>query len=208
MPVPNVNTFEHDIADEIEHREATVTDIASASGDVKNIPNQQLETSKLFLVLGGVAVIAVIIVVAALFLYSSPSTSQTITTPVTDENPGNDLLSLSLNLRDNIGSYIGSVQKSEYGYTLTVLNYSPVFAHMIKNENQYADELAIALQVHETATTTPVYTFTDVTRNNQNMRVGSSGSSTVVYAFVNTKYLLISSSPEGILTLRGGILTR
>lgn len=206
MPVPNVNTFEHDIAEEITHREATVTDIASASGDIQNIPNQQLQTSKLFFVLGGVAVAAVIIVMAALFFSSSQSTSQTIVTPSTNENPDNDLLSLSLNLRDNIGSHIGSVQKSEYGYTLTVLNYSSVFAHMIKNENAYADELAIALGVQETATTSPVYTFTDITINNQNMRVGTSGSSTVVYAFVNTKHLLISPTPEGILALRGVIL--
>lgn len=48
--------------------------------------------------------------------------------------------------------------------------------------------------------------FTDVTISNQNMRVWSSGETTVVYAFVGTNTVLISRSTDGILALRGAIL--
>jgi hypothetical protein len=78
---------------------------------------------------------------------------------------------------------------------------------MLKNEDLYADELAFAIgSPREVSTSSLPFIFTDVTRNNQNMRVGTSGSSTIIYAFVNTNTLVISSSTEGILALRGGIL--
>lgn len=92
---------------------------------------------------------------------------------------------------------------------MQLLSYTNVFAYMIKNESAFADELAIAIgSPREAGTTTVPYTFSDVTILNQNMRVGTSGESSVVYAFVNAKTLLVSSSTQGILTLRSGILAR
>ncbi len=96
------------------------------------------------------------------------------------------------------------MQRSEYGYTLQVLGYTNTYAYMIKNESLYADELALAVgSPRDTGTSSVPFTFTDVTLNNQNMRVGISGSSTLVYGFVNTTTLVVSSSTEGILALRG-----
>lgn len=50
------------------------------------------------------------------------------------------------------------------------------------------------------------YIFSDITISNQNMRIAKSIYGTVVYAFVGTRTLVISTSPEGILTLRNNIL--
>lgn len=65
-----------------------------------------------------------------------------------------------------------------------------------------------------TATTTegqaPIteYVFSDITINNQNMRVATCAYGTVAYAFVGTNTLIISSSPEGILALRNSVLKK
>lgn len=48
--------------------------------------------------------------------------------------------------------------------------------------------------------------FSDVTMNNQNMRVFKKDGMRVVYAFVGNNTVLISDSPEGVLTLKSGIL--
>jgi hypothetical protein len=117
------------------------------------------------------------------------------------------MASISESIDSAVGPSIGTIQKSEYGYVVNLASYPDVFAYMLKNEERYADELAYAVgSPRDTSTTTPPFSFTDVTINNQNMRVGVSGESTVVYAFVNTKVLLISSTTEGILALRGAIL--
>lgn len=48
--------------------------------------------------------------------------------------------------------------------------------------------------------------FKDVTLSNQNMRVWTSTNHVVVYSFLGTTKVLISNSPQGILTLRSAIL--
>jgi hypothetical protein len=76
---------------------------------------------------------------------------------------------------------------------------------MLRNENLYADEIAKSLGKPRDPNTEP-FVFTDVTSNNQNMRVGTSASSTIVYAFAKPEILLISSTVEGLLALRSVIL--
>ncbi len=212
MAIPNVDTFEHDIAEEIKTKEATLTDIASAGGDVSNLQNGRARTSGLLVLFGVVCVVAVVgILIALLYVYvikkdplPEPSTAVDTTT-----SQSNRLLAFSPILFDALGGNIGDVSKTEYGYTLRVLSYGQVFSYMIKNEAEYADELALAVgSPRDISTTTPPFTFTDVTLNNQNMRVGSSGSSTIVYAFVNTGALLVASSTEAILTMRSAILSK
>lgn len=211
MSIPNVDTFEHDIAEEIKTKEATLTDIASAGGDVSNMQNNRAQTSNLLIVLGVVFILAVIsILIALIYFYviKEPSTPVVETAPTTTAQD-NRLLAVSPTMHDALGETIGKVSKSEYGYTMQILSYSTVFSYMLKNEDEYADELAFAVgNPRDTSTTTPAFSFTDLTLQNQNMRVGVAGSSTIVYAFVNTNTLLVSSSPEGILTLRSAILSQ
>lgn len=208
MSIPNIDTFEHDIAEEIKNKEATIGDIAAASGDIGNTSNPPASLSTLVVSLGILFLIAVALIGVILFMkysktpVSSPATTQTTTTP-----PGLQMGSISPTLDSAIGASVGNIERSEYGYTIEILSYSDVFAYMLKNESRYADELAEAVgSPRDTSTTTQPFAFSDVTMNNQNMRVGTSGSSTVVYAFVNTSHLLISPNSEGILSLRSAIL--
>jgi hypothetical protein len=48
--------------------------------------------------------------------------------------------------------------------------------------------------------------FKDITIDNQNMRVWTFEDRTVIYAFIADKAIAISSTPDGILTLRSAIL--
>lgn len=52
------------------------------------------------------------------------------------------------------------------------------------------------------------YIFSDITLNNQNIRVAKSAYGTVAYAFIETNKLVIASSPEGIISLRSRILKK
>lgn len=54
---------------------------------------------------------------------------------------------------------------------------------------------------------TPIpFTFTDLTINNQNMRVGKSGENVMYYAFIENKAVVFSKTTEGILSLKNAIL--
>ena len=120
------------------------------------------------------------------------------------------LPSISTLFPDNLGRFIDNAKKNSFGYTLTITSvnsYSSVFSYMIKNENAYAEDIATALGVpRDTSTTTPPFVFSDITLNNQNMRIGKSGSRTIIYAFINTEALVFATTPEGILSLRGDII--
>lgn len=201
----NVDTFEHDIAEEIKSKEATITDIASAGGEVTNTPNTG--TSRILITLGGFSILAILVLFVTIFIvYNKNATPNTAVTPsLPDTNTR--LLAISPSIYGAIGGNIVRVIKSEYGYSMSIVEYTPVFAYMIKNEDAYADELALAVNApRDMSTTTSPFLFSDVTLNNQNMRVGISGESSVVYAFVNASTLLVSSSTQGIIALRGAIL--
>lgn len=208
MAIPTVDTFEHDIAEEIRTKEASITDIASAGGNVGNTP--QAQTSNLLFILGGFFILAVIGIFIGFFFFYNKKTPDIAPLTATSTQPvvTSPLVNLSATLQDAIGGNVGTVSKNEYGYSIMLTDYSPVFSYMIRNENAYADDLALAVGSPRdtTGTTSVSFTFADVTISNQNMRVGTSGSSTVVYAFVNAEALIISSSTQGILALRGAIL--
>ena len=209
MPLPNIDTFEHDISEEIKNKEATVGDIAAASGDIGNITAKRVSMPPFVVLLGVVFLFAVITIGVVVFIQYSDNQTMSSTSQASTPLPtaGPRMSEISSTIDSEVGLSIGTIQKSEYGYTVELISYSDVFAYMLKNENKYADELAEAVgSPRDLSTTTSRFIFTDVTINNQNMRVGTSGNSKVVYSFVNTKYLLISSTSEGILSLRGAIL--
>lgn len=211
MSVPNIETFEHDISEEIKTKEATIGDIASAGGDVGNSSVKPSNAPVLLISLGilffvVVAGISVFLIIR--YRYSLGSSAPVAQTDTQITPSGIRLDSISSSLGSAISPSVASIQKSPYGYVIELSSYPDVFAYMLKNESRYADEIATAVGSPRdmSSTTSLPFSFSDVTINNQNMRVGTSGSSTVVYAFVNTKYLLISKDTEGILSLRGGIL--
>ncbi|MEN9337841.1 MAG: hypothetical protein RIQ41_155 [Candidatus Parcubacteria bacterium] len=213
MTIPTIDTFEHDIAEEIKTKEATLTDIASATGEVGNLPEQPKRSMNSLWLLLIVAALALIALTGWYFLSTSgPLPKKEVVQQVADSSPqqsGLPLRRISTYLDDAFGGNVKSISQSPYGYTLTLYAYTPVFAYMIKNESIYANELADALNSpkEQSATTTP-FIFSDLTVSNQTMRVGVSGSSTVIYAFVNAQTLIMSSSTESILTLRNAILSQ
>jgi hypothetical protein len=208
MSIPNVDTFEHDISEEIKNKEASIADIAAASGNVGNT-EQTRGGSNLFFILGGLFIFVIICVLGALLYFtarnsSTPPEVATSTLPTTSTSL---LYSLSPTLSDALSGSVSDVKKGEYGYTLSLSSYTGAFAYMVKNENAYADELALAFgEPRDTSTSSSPFIFTDITLNNHTMRVGTSGSSTIAYAFINAQALVIASSTQGILSLASDIL--
>ncbi len=213
MTIPTIDTFEHDIAEEIKTKEATLTDIASATGDVGNIQVEPPRPVNVLWILLGVLLVTVAALAGWYFFSTSgPLPKQEAVTNDVQTAPqqaGVPLRTISTYLDDAFGGNVERISQSPYGYTLKLYAYTPVFAYMIKNESVYADELAQALRSERVlGTSTVPFTFSDLTVSNQTMRVGVSGSSTVIYAFVNAQTLIMSSSTEGILTLRNAILSQ
>jgi hypothetical protein len=252
MTTPAIETFEKNIADEIRHKEASITDIAAATEDVKKQAaveeKKEKHTTRLFIIVGTLVLCAVISILVAGYMYAigkfdpfKPSAEELSLEKEKQLKPAVTLASISPTLDYSIGRYVSRVQKDATGVVVELSSYQPVFAYMLKNENDFADELAKAVSVARdtkgvkrdtvnTSTTTlasstdggtttivsvststevyfaPPLVFSDITISNQNMRSAVSDKSTVVYAFLGTRALLIASSTEGILTLRARVL--
>lgn len=219
MTVPNIDTFEHDIREEIKNREASVGDIASASGVIKNNPEDSKTSKEKILIitfsLMGVIIFTGFSYLAYVYMVSKPTTkqesAQIINNQIANQNTekiiSDKLNKISPTLSSGISHFTTRVEQNPYGIIIELNDYSPVFAFMIKNENQIAkDILSEDISKNTNATNTPNIKFSDETKSNQNMRVLTVGSSTLVYAFLNEKYLAVANSVENILQLRGAII--
>lgn len=243
-----VDTFEHDIANEIRRKEASLAEIEAVSK--QNSPNIPLAPPKklpiMTIILSMLLVISLLGITGVAYYYFSdsllpPSSKEQQVTKNDLPKITADLTKLSPTLGTEIGRYVSLVEKKEGGYIISIRNYSGVFGFMTRNESSYIDELALlfpttttstsshqvpstststttsqSTSTQKTATTTEQEltkqearsqtNFTDITLSNQNMRVYTNGSTTVIYAFAGTKAVLISSTPEGILALKSAIL--
>jgi hypothetical protein len=207
MSIPHIDTFEYDIADEIKRKEASMGDIASASGDIGNHPPKK---SSLLFIFASVLVL-VIAAAAAYFGYvyyinkiNPPQPKVPIQIPAASDTTLLPMLSPSF--PESIGRYVTNVEKKDAGYILTISSYSSLFAYIFNNENTFAQDVAYSLGEERPENGDTAFLFRDVTLSNQNMREGTTGSSTLVYAFVNSKYLLFATSTESILALRGFVI--
>lgn len=204
-----VDTFEDDIANEVKQKEASVVSISAAGGDVGNEPLPTPPNSSNLLIGSILFIVCVIVISLGGYIYYIKT--KTINIPTITEAtkpPIVNLERISDELNSSIGEYVTDTTKNEYGYIISIDSYSPVFSYMIKNENLYADQMARAVgSPRDTGTSSEPFVFKDLTQNNQNMRVGTSGSSTVIYAFIGTNSVAVSSSTEGILSLRTRVLT-
>lgn len=254
-----VDTFEHDIADEIRRKEASLAEIEAVSK--QNSPNPVPAPARklpiLTIVLSILLVLSLLGVTGVAYYYFSdsllpPSAKEERVTKNDVPKVTADLTKLSPVLGTEVGRYVTHVEKRETGYILSINNYSAVFGFMIRNENSYINDLALlfpqaavststqqtrlssgsstpvstepitsstskTITKNKTSSTTseqivtqqevkPLTNFTDITLSNQNMRVYTNGSTTVIYAFAGTKAVLISNTPEGILALKSAIL--
>lgn len=253
---PTVDTFEQDIVKEIHQKEASIMDIASSVGDISNKEDDAPKDRTLMMSILGVLIVCGIIGVGYLVYLSYQGTFSSAVAPTKNglpdkkvESSGIPIGSLSPSLDKAVGQFLTNAQKTNVGYVINVVSYSPVFAYMLRNEKEFADDFALAVgnghtakniapsspktptmatstgtSTPTTSTSTPVatstitatdqnslpteYIFSDITINNQNMRVATSVYGTVAYAFIGTNTLIISSSPEGIIALRSSILNK
>lgn len=212
MTVPNIDTFEHDIAEEIKKKEASMGDIASASGTLENIPASTLSTGltkgKILLVGLAIVFLCASISGATYFFYYQervPRTTPTAPVVVTPKNITEELTALSPTLARGTLPLVTQIESTPFGTLLTVTGYSTLFIFMIENEETIAKEM-LAGTYSLDASTTPSFVFTDVTESNQNMRKLTIGSSTLVYAFIDENHLVFASSTQNVVTLRNVIL--
>jgi hypothetical protein len=147
--VPKVDTFARDISEEIKHKEASLADIATASNDIGNSPDEasplENKSSKIFFAAIGFLAVGVIALIAFIYYYFTalsipeepiPSTQVEATT-----TKASNLSTLSVTLNDNIGRHVSRVEKRDTGYVLTLSSYSPVFAYITRKETDYVYQL-------------------------------------------------------------------
>jgi hypothetical protein len=246
-----VDTFEHDIENEIRSKEASISDITDTIQDIGNDPVPNQHKQSVFIMM--LAFILCGISVAGYFGYTyyaamiTPKVQQPTKNITTQKiTQGSTLGSISKTLDQSIGTFITKTEKTSDGYIITISSYPSVFSYMLRNEKDFGDEIALAVgNTHivkevELATTTQngtttlastknststliasstqkkeiekpqttEYIFSDITVSNQNMRTATSIYGTVLYAFIGTQKLVIASSPEKILALRGNLLKK
>lgn len=148
---PKVDTFEHDIANEIRRKEANLAEIQAVSQ--QNSPNieatEQRKLPWLTIILAILLVLSLVGIGAVAYYYFNdsllpPSSQEVVVTKKDIPKVTAELTKLSPTLNSAIGRFVSSVEKKDAGYILTINNYSEVFGYMIRNENEsvYIDELA------------------------------------------------------------------
>ena len=154
---PKVDTFEHNIAEEIKRKEellAQASLTSPASQDDIILPKKP-PILLIALITCFVLALAGMIGLGYFYFTTLPPTQEPAPPRVEDtpKVPAG-LPSLSPTLEMSIGRFVTKVEKRDLGYVLTINNYSAVFAYMTRNENAYIDELAS--QFYATSIVAPV----------------------------------------------------
>lgn len=209
--LPKIETFEGDITNEIKTKEANIRDIAVSNGSIEN-KAEDTSKNKNVVLISISAFLILISVISVLVYYLYAQKEEVVPTPKVVQKSATgfkekDLSSKLPLLYGKVGRFLKKGEETPYGFSISLDNYNEVFAFMLKNEDQFSDELSNLLKVDlYMSTTSAPLSFSDITINNQNMRELTNGSSTIVYSFLNTEYLLLSTSTEGILSMRSAIL--
>ena len=194
---PKVETFEHDIANEIRRKEATLAEIqavANHNNSAYSLPQKKAPILLIILVtllviaLGGIGGLAYYYFTDPLL----PPSSKSVT--VNESNIPKMLVEvakISPTLGAEIGRFVSLVEKKDKGYILSINSYSVVFAYMTRNETAYIDELlalfsgnvatssstqqivTISTTTLQRSTTTPTTSTSTSTSTKQFMRVTS-----------------------------------
>lgn len=158
-----VETFEHDIADEIRRKEATLAEIQAVTNQIS--PTDLLPQKKasilviilvtlLILALGGIGGLTYYYFTDPLL---SPSAKPLEIKQSDIPKLTAEVSKLSPTLGTEIGRYISLVEKKDKGYVLTINNYSVVFVYMTRNESVYIDDLlALFAGISKTSTSTHI----------------------------------------------------
>ena len=145
---PKVDTFEHNIVEEIKRKDASLTQISAASNDVGNIPTDTVKKNPIIIMIAGSIFIVCLIGGAALAYYYytdsllPPSAAPVKVSPTDVPKKTALLATISPTLDVEIGRVVTKVEKKNEGYILTINDYSAVFGYMTRNESEYIEELA------------------------------------------------------------------
>jgi hypothetical protein len=196
--IPKVETFENNIAQEIKRKEASLTEISSASNNVGNDPVELPKKAPVFFV--ALVIFFILCLLGfGMVIYFSMTTggniSPTNTPPLVQTQATSSLETLSPTLSNQIGRFVTSVEKKKDGYIITINDYSSVFAYMTRNESEYIEELSLIFDgVPITiATTTPTST--------QEIQQSTStvpATTTATKATISSSTPLIETPPEKI----------
>lgn len=204
----NIETFEYDISDEVKKKEASIGSIASASGNIENKPEPKISKgSTVFIILSIIFLFLSIAGVVWYMMLLSNKNNAPVNTVIKNNistNTHTDLQNILPSLDGNIGRFVSKIEITPTGYDLTLTDYKQVFAFVIKNENLLTNDSAKLFNIELSASSTR--NFIDKTIMTQNMRVLNNASSTIAYAFINTNHLVLSTSTEGIISMRNAII--
>lgn len=205
MNPQKIETFEYDIVDELKNKKSDWVDIAKLDETKEVVVVKKTDTGKIILI-----TLSVILFIAlAIFLMLSLTKPKQVA-PLTQENvaPSNTQATLQNILpvtNNNVGRFVSSVSLINNGYAIKLSDFSPVYAYVLQNESSFGKELQNIFNIEQSTSTEP---FKDITLANQDMRVLTTENGTVVYAFIGNQALVLSTSTEGILTIRSVILSR
>jgi hypothetical protein len=204
--VPKVDTFEHDIADEIKRKEASLAEISAASNDIGNHDVDPPKKPPIFIIAVGTFLVLCLLGFGALgyFYFNDsllpPSSGSVPIKPSDVPKTTTDLQKISPTLANEIGRFVTRVEKKEQGYILTITDYTSVFAYMIKNESAYRDELAPLFADGKaplvTSSTTNTQAPQTQTISTTTFRVATSSTSTTTPKVTSTSTLIASSSAQ------------
>ncbi len=145
-----VETFEHDIADEIRRKEATLAEIEAVSK--QNSQNSEAlphNKPRIFLgILVALFIIALVGAGALIYYYFNdpllPPSSESVEIKSSDiPKITAEVSKLSPTLAAEIGRFVTLVEKKDKGYVLSINNYSVVFSYMTRNESSYIEDLLL-----------------------------------------------------------------
>ncbi|MEN9880902.1 MAG: hypothetical protein RLZZ308_85 [Candidatus Parcubacteria bacterium] len=162
--VPKVDTFAHDISDEIKRQNTTLTEVVvPKGGDAGTLQPPQSEIAgkapRVFAIMIATVVLIITGIISGLYYYFQillvqPAHTQPQGEVVQENRQASGLGSVSLALNENIGRYVTKVEKKDKGIIISFSSYPDVFAYMTRNENDYITELVRIFNAPEKATTT------------------------------------------------------
>lgn len=162
MSLKNIDTFEQDIAQELKKKEVAVREAPPTSRTVGNIQQEAPERRSpiIFIVLGilmlstltGSSYFGYTFYVNAL---NPPQAVIQATLPVV-KTKTSMLAEISPSFPDAIGMFVTNVTKNQYGYTVSISSFSPVYAYMLRNEKDFGDDVARSLGVERGTMSTPI----------------------------------------------------
>lgn len=195
MPIPQVETFETDITEEIRQKQGSVTDtLAAHSSAPPKTPDQNIIRLIMFVIFVLLASVA-----AAIWYYFSigkeaAAKRAAVQVPVVIKKPVVPIARILQKTAPNIERFVVSASRENSGYVITMNDYASVYGNILADEKTFGNDLITLFNIQ----TTSVPVFKDVTINNQDMRVARlvlTSTSTVSGATTTPKDPVIQTVP-------------